>query len=231
MRSLKFTTLYLTVFCIVFLSLYSCDKKGDQASGEIENSSVDEEELTRNRELIDLALAKNKTWQAHWSNDVGTFDASQFELMMTDSIDPMEMPEKNPILEGDPLYPYQLSHPSGNGTMDIYSYKIEAQEAIETPFLNPDSEVVWYRKDGMRERLLFMGPSGMFEDGMWLSETEFIVLGYFQGENGYRPMVWLINVDTHVLRQFKLNKVTESYEPQSYVNAKIKHVDLGRYGI
>ncbi|MEB2777158.1 hypothetical protein SYJ56_17720 [Algoriphagus sp. D3-2-R+10] len=227
MRSPKSTFNYLTTVGIAFMSLLACDSKDQQANERIENISDIEEEITRNRALIDLALAQNKNWYSHWSTDLGLFDASQFELVMTDSIDPMEMPEKNPILKGDPLYPYQFPHPTGNGTIDIYSYKIEAQETIDYPFLNPDSEVVWYKEDGMKERLLFMGPSGMFEDGMWLNEREFLVFGFFQEESGYRPMAWLINVENHMLRQFQFDKVSPSYESQSYINKKIKQIDLG----
>ncbi|WP_339702592.1 hypothetical protein [Algoriphagus aquimarinus] len=227
MGSPKFTLTYFAAFSVALISLFSCDTSEKSTNERIENISFDEEELDRNRSQIDLALAQNKNWYAHWSSDLGMFDASQFELVMTDSIDPMEMPERNPILKGDPLFPYQMPHPTGNGTMDIYSYKVEAQDAIDTPFLNPDSEVVWYKEDGMKERLLFMGPSGMFEEGLWLSESEFLVLGFFQEEAGYRPMAWLINVENHSLRQFQMNKVSESYVPQSYINSKIKQVDLG----
>ena len=227
MRSPKLTSAYITVLGIAFLSVFACENKKNQTLDDVSSISVDEEELVRNRAQIDVALAQNSNWHKHWSAEIGIFDASQFELMMTDSIDPMEMPEKNPILKGDPLKPYQFPHPAGNGAMDIYSYKVEAQEGLETPFLNPDAEVVWYKQDGMKERLLFMGPSGMFEDGMWLNEQEFLVLGYFQGANGFRPMAWLINVDSHVLKQFQLDKASEAYIPQSYINSKIKQVDLG----
>src|SRR5690606_11401156 len=182
---------------------------------------------SRNRALIDQALAQNKEWHSHWKSFLGVFEATQFELVMTDSIDPMEMPERNPILKDDPLFPYQIPHPTGKGTMDIYSYKIEAQDAVERPFLNPDSEVVWYKDDGMKERLLFMGPSGMFEEGMWLNSEEFLVLGFFQEDSGFRPMAWLINVENHSLKQFRLEKVAQNYEATSYINLKIKKVDIG----
>jgi hypothetical protein len=175
---------------------------------------------------LDLALAKKESWYSHWKNSVGPFDSSDFELVLTDSIDPMEMPERNPILPDDPLFPYQYAHPAGNGTMDIYSYKIEAQESLETPFLNPDSEVIWYRADGMKERLLFMGPSGMFEEGDWLNEVEFIVFGYFQEEAGYRPLVWVINVQTHQIAHFNLGKLAKVYDADSYIDQKIKQVSL-----
>jgi hypothetical protein len=226
MRSPKFTYTYFTSVSLAALILFACESKEKASEDLISEISVDEVELSRNKAQIDLGLAQNTNWHTHWNNDLGMFDAADFELMMTDSIDPMEMPERNPILKEDPLFPYQIPHPTGNGTMDIYSYKVEAQDAIDEPFLNPDSEVIWYREDGMKERLLFMGPSGMFEEGLWLNEQEFLVFGFFQEEAGYRPMAWLINVATHKLKQFRLSKVSQTYEPQSYINAKIKQVDL-----
>lgn len=226
MRSPIFTSTYFATVCVTAFLIFACDSKEKSTEELVGTITIDDEELSRNKAQIDQGLAQIKNWQTHWSNDLGMFDAEQFELVMTDSIDPMEMPERNPILQGDPLFPYQIPHPSGNGTMDIYSYKVEAQDAIDEPFLNPDSEVVWYRGDGMKERLLFMGPSGMFEEGLWLNDQEFLVFGFFQEEAGYRPMAWLINVADHNLKQFRFAKVSQTYEPQSYINAKIKQVDL-----
>lgn len=207
------------------MTLFSCESS-ETKNENVAVVSTSEEEMSKYIALLDVAFSQNTPWTSHWSSKIGTFESSDFSLILTDSIDPMEMPEKNPILENDPLYPYQLRHPAGNGTMDIYSYKVEASENIDQPFLNPDSEVIWYREDGMKERLLFMGPSGMFEEGMWLNENEFLVMGYFQEEAGFRPMVWLIDVENHILRQFRLEKTSADYVPESYINQKIKLVDL-----
>ncbi|PZX50656.1 hypothetical protein LV84_03968 [Algoriphagus ratkowskyi] len=226
MRSLKFTSTYFATLSVAVFFVFACDNKEKGTEDLTGIISIDEDELSRNKAQIDQGLTQIKNWKTHWGNNLGDFDSKQFELVMTDSIDPMEMPERNPILKDDPLFPYQIPHPAGNGTMDIYSYKVEAQDAIDEPFLNPDSEVVWYRGDGMKERLLFMGPSGMFEEGLWLNDQEFLVFGFFQEEAGYRPMAWLINVVDHNLKQFRFVKVSQSYDPQSYLNAKIKQVDL-----
>ncbi len=207
------------------MTFISCESSELKKENE-EVVSTSEEEMTKYIDQLDLALAQNSSWFSHWSVKVGAFEGSDFTLVLTDSIDPMEMPEKNPILVDDPLYPYQLLHPTGNGTMDIYSYKVEASENIDQPFLNPDSEVIWYREDGMKERLLFMGPSGMFEEGMWLNEKEFLVLGYFQDDVGFRPMAWLIDVENHLFRQFRLEKTSPEYDSESYIIQKIKLVDL-----
>jgi len=210
---------------VAMTTLFSCEST-ESTNENVAVVSTPEEEKIKYITNLDLALAQNQSWFSYWSAKVGAFGGVDFTLVLTDSIDPMEMPEKNPILVNDPLFPYQLLHPTGNGTMDIYSYKVEVSENIEKPFLNPDSEVIWYREDGMKERLLFMGPSGMFEEGLWLNEKEFLVLGYFQDDSGFRTMAWLIDVENHILRQFRLEKTSPDYDPESYINQKIKLVDL-----
>ncbi len=226
MRLLKSTFNYCLLVLFVFLVGVSCTSNTSEESAQTGNSPDSEELESKLKAQLDLVLAQKKNWYSHWSNVIGPFDASNFKMALTDSIDPQEMPERNPILADDPLFPYQFVHPASNGTIDIYSYKIEAQDAIDTPFLNPDSEVIWYRADGMKERLLFMGPSGMFEEGQWINENEFVVLGYFQEEGGFRPMAWFIDVENHRFWQFNLGTTSPTYEPDSYLDQKIKQVVL-----
>lgn len=210
----------------VLIFLLACESS-DSTKSEVSNELItDGGKLEVLQNQINLGLAQKSAWQKHWNTHVGGFDAYDFELVLTDSIDPMEMPEKNPILPNDPLFPYQFPHPEENGTIDIYSYKVEAHESLDRPHLNPDSEVIWYRSDGMKERLLFMGPSGVFEEGMWLNSSEFMVLGFFQEEEGFRPLIWVINIENHTFTQFKMNKVVKEYRQESYLNGKLKTVDL-----
>lgn len=212
-------------FGVLTVMILSCSGK-ESTQEEMVVNKPSEESMEVTFQKMDLGLSQKSTWKSHWSAIAGELSVTDFEWVFTDSIDPMEMPEKNPILKEDPLFPYQFPHPEGNGVIDIYSYKVEAQDGLEKPYLNPDSEVIWYRADGMKERLLFMGPSGMFEDGLWLSPSEFLVMGYFQEEEGYRPMLWLIRTDTHLLSQFKLKRVVGVYSPESFLIRKLKSVDL-----
>lgn len=213
---------------LVLLSfwVWSCGTSESDTEEVVEEKSGGEVEIATYQNLIGVGMSKDAAWTQHWTELLGGFNPSDFQLVFTDSIDPMEMPETNPILPEDPLFPYQFPHPEGNGTVDIYLYKVEAQESLDKPFLNPDSEVIWFREDGMKERLLFMGPSGMFEDGMWLNATEFLVLGYFQEEEGFVPMAWIIDVENHVFRQFKLDKVAKEYNSMSFLDKKLKSVKL-----
>jgi len=210
---------------------YSCGTSEPETENTESILQVDEEEAKKLSSFLEVGLEKKSEWKEHWKDEIGEFGGLDFLLIQTDTIDPMEMPEKNPILADDPLFPYQIPHPEGNGTMDIYSYKVEAQDGLDTPFLNPDSEVIWYREDGMKERLLFMGPSGMFEEGLWLNNKTFVVFGYFQEEAGFRPMAWIIELDDHKIHRYQLAKVASDYETESYINKKIKKVDLSSNGV
>jgi hypothetical protein len=216
------------IFAFLIWSCGSSDTKKEDVSAE---KGLDNESEFYYQNLIGIGLSKQNSWFQHWSSALGAFGSTDFNLVSTDSINPMEMPETNPLSSSDPLFPYQFPHPEGNGTIDIYFYKVEAQESLDQPFLNPDSEVIWFKADGMKERLLFMGPSGMFEEGIWVNAQEFLVFGYFQEEAGFVPMVWILDVNNHLLRQFKLNKITETYLPASYLDKKLKSVNLTKNGI
>jgi hypothetical protein len=223
---------YKHSYGLVFVFLiWACGSSDSKKESVADGLGIGENKEAYYYDMISLGLGKNSSWLQHWAGQIGAFNAADFNLVSTDSIDPMEMPETNPITSSDPLFPYQFPHPEGNGTIDIYFYKVEAQEGIERPHLNPDSEVVWFRADGMKERLLFMGPSGMFEDGMWLNAQEFLVFGYFHEIDGFVPMAWILDVENHLLWQFKLNKITQTYLPASYLDKKLKSVNLPPNGI
>lgn len=228
MKSFQSQLVYFLICCLGSFLFSSCDGEGSNDSVKKETGAVDAKKLEDFRnQLNEVLLQEKKGWKDHWSEALGDFSPEYFELFRTDSIDPMTMPERNPVLSDNLLFSYQFPHPEGNGVMDIYSYKIEAHDAVDRPFLNPDSEVAWYRADGMKERLLFMGPSGMFEEGMWLDPSKFLVLGYFQEEAGFRPMAWLIDVESHEMWQFQHEKVAKDYSRDSYLNAKIRKVEFG----
>lgn len=213
----------LFFICLIGIA-FACESTSEKNETEV---MVDSSDLLDDFPTkLDLVFAQKSEWYEHWAQKLGRFEADDFELMLSDTLEGFEMPEKNPILPSDPLFPYQFPHPGGNGVMDIYSYKIEAQDELDSPFLNPDSEVVWYKADGMKERLLFMGPSGAFEEGLWLSEEEFLVLGFFQEVEGFRPLVWLIRPNENLVYQFRMKKVTSDYKIESYLNKKIKKVEL-----
>lgn len=207
-------------YFLIFFVICSCTSSEEKL--ETNQKADPGTELSQIEEQLFLGINQREGWKRHWQKVTGSTPLGSFEWVRTDSINALPMPEKNPMLSGDPLKGFQFEHPEGKGTIDIYSSKVETRGSLSNSFYNPDGEVIFYKSDGMKERLLFMGPSGLFEEGFWLSPSLFLVLGYFQEMEGYRPMAWVIDTEKYLLYQFQHEILIDSYDPYSYLKFKLK---------
>src|SRR5690606_582078 len=135
----------------------------------------------------------------------------------------VEWPEENLLSEENPLKEYQLTNPGSNGVVDFYNYKIVVDGDKQVNF-NPDSEVVYYKSNGMRERLLFIGPSGVFEDASWINDNHLLVSGHLQKENGFVPIIWLVYPDSNKYAVYESRFSTRDYSPESYLKEKLENL-------
>ncbi len=213
MISSKLRTLTLLLFSI---GIYACGNNSDQVE-EIVDTEVTQE--LEEVQLLEIGFQQLSDWAAHWKTQESGFSLTSFELSRTDSIDRIERPEENFITQGNPFYPYLLQNPEGKGEVDIYSYKIVYPEQGR-PYFNPDSEVTYFRSDGMRERLLFIGPSGAFEDGMWLSADALLVVGHFEDEEGVSPKAWIIYPESGMVSQYDNPLSSKTYSRESFLTKR-----------
>ena len=109
--------------------------------------------------------------------------------------------------------------------MDIYSYKVVIPEEDKVSF-NPDSEVIYFKSNGMRERLLFMGPSGGFEEAVWINPELLMVTGFFEDEQGTTPKIWLINPTEQVYFEYIHPFHTTQYPKTKYLVEKLENIDF-----
>ncbi|SNS20829.1 hypothetical protein SAMN06295967_105106 [Belliella buryatensis] len=208
--------LRFSIFSIVMILIYACG--GDQKEGE--NEAVSKVHIPIEEEqLLEIGFQQLQQWSAHWKAAEGSFNLKDFQLSRRDSIDRIERPEENFITKGNPFYPYLLEHPEGEGTVDIYSYKIVYPEQGR-PYFNPDSEVTYFRADGMRERLLFIGPSGAFEDAVWLNNEALLVVGHFEDEQGVSPKAWVIYPEPGLISQYDNPLHSQSYGRESFLTKR-----------
>lgn len=174
------------------------------------------------KELLEIGIQKLDKWGNYWKKKGA--DIQGFELEQEFIYEPLEWPGENVYTEESPLKNYQIPHPAGEGVVDIYSYKLVFGEDRELSF-NPDSEVVYYRSDGMRERLLFIGPSGVFEDAVWVTEDHLAVGGHIQKEEAFVPVVWLIHPKANKYALYESNFTTQDYAPENYLKERLVDLD------
>lgn len=198
----------------------SSENKTSEIVSESGSSTVDEELV-----LLELGVQQLKDWVSHWKGEASTFNPSLFSLDRVESFEELEWPEENPIDANSPLHPYQLQHPEGEGIVDIYSYKVFLP-AQGKPGFNPDSEAIYYKKNGLRERLLFIGPSGGFEDAVWVSPDHLLIAGFFEEEQGTTPKIWLINTQLKQYSIFKHPLYTTNYAKDGYLRKKLSNIEF-----
>lgn len=213
--------------CRDFICLLVCLWTGFSCTSEIKTgetiTTTPSPVAPTDQQLLEIGIQKLDEWGEYW-REKGA-DIHTFKLEQEHVYEPLEWPGENVFLGDSLLRNYQIPHPTSEGVVDIYSYKLVVNEDQDLNF-NPDSEVAYYRSDGMRERLLFIGPSGVFEDAVWVTEDHLLVSGHIQKEDGYVPVVWLINPEEHKYAVYESNFSTQDYAPESYLKVKLKDLDL-----
>ncbi len=211
---------------LVLLSLAclnSCTFQKEKSEDIILVSEISKEE--ERRQLLSIGLQQIPNWGSFWKKIDPAFDLSGFELSREISYESLEWPEENHIQPGSPFYKYLIPHPEGDGVVDIYSYKVVIPEEDKVSF-NPDSEVIYFKSNGMRERLLFMGPSGGFEEAVWISPELLMVTGFFEDELGTTPKIWLINPEEQVYFEYIHPYHTTQYPKTKYLKEKLENIDF-----
>ena len=217
----QFSWIAETVFFICLL--VACSGRVEEEKSEISES--DNEGVSES--IFEKGLLMLDPWTSYWTNLGMPESEPTFKQTGVMKLELLERPEVNPIKEGEHLLAgYQFHHPANMGTVDIYHYKIHIDEGLRVSF-EPDAEVIFYREDGMRERLLFIGPSGLFEDAVWIDDLHLMVVGYFEKEAGFSPMVWLINIEDSSYQLFESEFVVPNLDRHGYLKNKLSTLTFG----
>ncbi|EIM78080.1 hypothetical protein A3SI_04727 [Nitritalea halalkaliphila LW7] len=203
------------VLLSVFIACSSASEEGASSGGAATEPEVDV--ATR----LELGLQAQPRWMGFWKEALPSFQVSDFQVAGTLPMEDVSFPEKNPINARHPLAAHQIRHPEGEGVVDIYSQKLALIEEGRL-LLNPDSEIIFYKRDGMRERLLFLGPSASIEEAEWLDRECLLVLGSMEEEEGYRPMVWLIFPFEGEIQLYRHQQIAPELVRYAYLKEKFQ---------
>jgi len=206
---------------IVGLCLLSACGTETQEEKTIEETS----DTPSHMQIMQMGVQKMPHWVDHWEMQGREFSKTEFSMEQEFQYEVMELPEENSMESGYPLKKFQITHPEEKGVVDIYDYKIEIDPQGKVG-LNPDGEVSYYRSNGMKERLLFMGPAGVFEDAVWITGDHLLVAGHFQEDETYTPKLWLIIPDKNKYIQYDNPFTTTDYKTESYLRKKLTTISF-----
>jgi len=211
--------LYSFILMLLFFSCTSKEENSEQVFDANSESAIQE------RKMLEAGVQQLSDWILFWKGVDPSFDPSVFELERKEQFEELEWPEENYIVPDSPFYPYLLPNPDGGGFVDIYSYKVFVPTEGK-PGFQPDSEVIYFKSNGMRERLLFIGPSGGFEDGLWVSAEHLLISGFFEEEEGITPKLWIIDTVNKKYSIYKHPFHTTNYAKEGYLRKRLNNLDL-----
>ena len=205
---------------ILIVLFFTCNSK-EESSEEV--FDADSDLAIQEKKMLGEGIQKLSDWVQFWKEIDASFNAEAFEFERREHFEELEWPEENFIVPDNPFYPYLLPNPDGGGFVDIYSYKVFVPTQGK-PGFQPDSEVIYFKSNGMRERLLFIGPSGGFEDAVWVSSQHLLVAGFFEEEEGVTPKIWLIDTVKKSYSIFKHPFHTTFYAKDGYLRKKLNNL-------
>ncbi|MBT0810698.1 bifunctional isocitrate dehydrogenase kinase/phosphatase [Litoribacter ruber] len=221
MTKLNFTYFLVSLFCLL-LVFCSSPQEEHQDSEEQTDSLANQPKY---EQILHMGIQKMPRWIEHWQMQGREFDKMAFKMHRQTEYEVFEWPEEYGMNSDYPLKAHQFVHPEDKGIVDLYDYKIDLDADGRVGF-NPDSEVAYFRANGMKERLLFMGPMGIFEDAVWVTGSHLLVAGHVQEGEYFLPRIWLIIPDEHRYVEFHHPFSTTKYQSEQYLRKKLSNLNF-----
>jgi hypothetical protein len=171
-------------------------------------------------------------WVYYQMQTFGQFKFSNFQLTSeqpySDYIEHTTPPEEYHKQIKD----YLFYSPDKTKVLDIYSeripFELTANGKIEALF-SVDSEIFFFDvTNETRNRVLFGGSSYTFDEAVWISNDEILVVGDIQEDTDRQLSVWYANVRTKELKRYA-QLVKQKNELINDYLTKVRLVNVGLY--
>ncbi|MDF2190946.1 hypothetical protein [Paraflavitalea sp. CAU 1676] len=205
---------FLSIACMtVFLMLAACqdnaDKKAPQQDAKQEDSVVESLDTLLSAETIQSFSTSGISEYVRKRS--ASFDWNKFRMVSSYQEDSMLV---TPFEDNNNFFrnygPFLKYSPDSSMFIDLDSYNIDitrdAQGRFSGSEMGPDTEVSLIDvEDKTRTRLVFLGPGGMVEDGLWLDNQTLVLMGRQENEHGKQvPTLWRFHVPTHTYFIYEL---------------------------
>jgi hypothetical protein len=206
---------YLIHSCIVAVLIFvSCKDKAPQEPP----ANTENREDSGAMENIDTLLSAETIQSFSTSGFSGYakekspgFDWSKFRMTATWQEDSALVTPFHPDKAFYASYgPFLKYSPDSSMFIDLDSYNIEIRKDSKGRYigseLGPDCEVSLVDiEGGKKTRLVFLGPGGSIEDGIWLDNQTLVLMGVQDnGEGGKTASLWRYHVPTHTFYLYEI---------------------------
>lgn len=217
--------------CLGIVLFVACFKAEQQTKNTLllgrENSNQETTHFFNDIVFNQIVLYKSD-WINSWSWQKNNFKKDYFSLNVIDTIKinwiDFNIDDHSFIKQYDSLF---IS--SSKYDIDMYSYNtfFERKDNLLFVEFDVDSKIYLIDKiNNKRAELIGTGSYERIEDSFWVSDMEFVLLGYIQEEEK-KPFVWIVNLQKDItifryisVKSFKIRR--DNYFLIKYPNVKLK---------
>ena len=211
----------------LILILFSCNAQTKQDSAtENDGTNFNQEFSQLSINIDSIILNKAQLWKNTWAS----FDS--FNLTTVKKID---LNEKSSTSENLEKYSnFLIYSPDSLSVIDLYSYNMDLiiadEDTLVTFDIDSEASLINVETED-RNKILFFGSSGGFDDAFWLNNNEFIIVGYQElySEDSdtytYVPMVWYFDLIKKEISKFEgtsNNNINSNYFGLRYPTVKME---------
>jgi hypothetical protein len=221
------------LYIFIVSILISCSNNNEQKIKGIQSK----QELNKKTEikvtpaLIDEYAVELKDWLDYYEKYSISLD--RFIFMNEASIPNISANVDTFNFENDIYEPYYKYSSGNDKILDLVSYNLIIEKNEKGELISNgggvDSEVsIMDLKNKQWRRILFVGPLYVIEDGFWLTNNQFLIVGQYNetDQNKYKPVIWFVDLDKDIIQTFEYEKYINNLKCSYISDTKYKGVKM-----
>jgi len=189
---------------VLLLFMMACNNAAETKAPVEDTSQIEDEVVADDAPEIENAKVSFQQLFSFLEERDSSFNANQFQLVIVDS---MELMPAQPIDETSlkPYYPYLVYNTDSSKAIDLHSYNtilVERKGKVLSEAAGPDTEIALIDfTNKTRQRLLFVGPSSVINDGKWINDHIISIAGgEIVDSEKFKPEVWLFDINAKKMK-------------------------------
>jgi hypothetical protein len=224
-------------YILIALFFSSCIFKNEPNDNKIETKSEKEIVVLNSIKIdtVNILVYFNdiKKWLKYY--DQYSIELKNFEFLVQEKLPDINQTVDSINLMTDIYYPFYKFSNDRNKILDLISYNLllekNEQNELESYGHNVDSEVsILDLQNKLWKRILFVGPFYIIEDGFWINNDQFIIVGqYYESEvRKYKPIIWFVDLEKNIIQTLEYKNYIEKMKCNYLEKVIYKSIKLAK---
>lgn len=184
-----------------------------------------------NKNSAEIDIAEFHSELTPWLDFYKKYDIKldEFKYYKEDSLQYLAYNVDTFDLQKDIYSPFYKYSSDSSKVLDLVSYNLVLELDDRNRLISfrgaIDCEVyIKCLQDKICQKILFLGPSYMVEDGFWINDNKILLIGQNMESvnNNVIPMIWFIDINKGVNQSFKYDKAIKNMKCDFIENEKFK---------